>query len=151
MAKLRGFPKMETNKIMVELCELLCANKGNFNSHSKLTIKRPKQRHWHGSGVFIVNFEHISQALSLFLLLTLNKYMPTGQVFNAQRPKVIRLIINPFHATSLFLHPLKTSENQSFSAFRGYRKRPVAWKMFNSKPTVWHDFDLFAFEVCTLI
>ena len=30
----------------------------------------------------------------------------------------------PFHTTSLFLYPLKTSENQRFSnVFRGYRKR----------------------------
>ena len=27
---------------------------------SKLTIKTPKRRHWHRSGVFVVNFEHIS-------------------------------------------------------------------------------------------
>ena len=34
---------------------------------------------------------------------------------------------NPFHATNLFLYPLKTSENLRFSdVFRGYRKRPVA-------------------------
>ena len=34
--------------------------------------------------------------------------------------------INPFHATGLYLYPLKTSENQKFShAFRGYGKRPV--------------------------
>ena len=35
---------------------------------------------------------------------------------------------NPFHTTSLFLYPLKTSKNLCFSdVFRGYRKRPVAW------------------------
>ena len=35
--------------------------------------------------------------------------------------------INPFHATGLFLYPLKKSENQRFSVvFRGYRKRPAA-------------------------
>ena len=35
--------------------------------------------------------------------------------------------INPFHATGLFLHPLKISENQSFSdVFRGYRNRSAA-------------------------
>ena len=34
--------------------------------------------------------------------------------------------VNPFHATGLFLYPLKTSENQRFSdVFRGYRTRPV--------------------------
>ena len=37
-------------------------------------------------------------------------------------------LINRFHAIGLFLHPLKTSENQRFSdVFRGYRKRPVEW------------------------
>ena len=35
------------------------------------------------------------------------------------------LVINPFHATGLFLYPLKTSGNRWFSdVFRGYRKRP---------------------------
>ena len=27
---------------------------------SMLTVKTPERRHWHRSGVFIVNFEHIS-------------------------------------------------------------------------------------------
>ena len=36
-------------------------------------------------------------------------------------------IFNPFHATGLILHTLKTSENLWFSdVFRGSRKRPVA-------------------------
>ena len=30
------------------------------------------------SGVFIVNFEHISRLLLVFVLLTLSKQMPTG-------------------------------------------------------------------------
>ena len=35
--------------------------------------------------------------------------------------------INPFHATGLFLYPLKTSVNLWFSdVFMGSRKRPVA-------------------------
>ena len=34
----------------------------------------------------------------------------------------------PFHATFLFLYPLKTSENQRFSGiFREYSNGPVAW------------------------
>ena len=36
--------------------------------YSKLTIKTPQRRHWCRSGVFIVNFEHISH-LNLVLLL----------------------------------------------------------------------------------
>ena len=39
---------------------------------SKLNIT-PERRHWRGSGVFIVNFEHISQLFLVFLLLTLYK------------------------------------------------------------------------------
>ena len=38
---------------------------------SKLTIKAPR-RQWRRCGVFIVNFEHISQLVLVFLLLTLN-------------------------------------------------------------------------------
>ena len=39
---------------------------------SKLTIKIPERRHWRPSGIFIVNFEHISHLIIVFLLLTLN-------------------------------------------------------------------------------
>ena len=42
---------------------------------SKLIIKTPE---WRRSGVFIVNFEHISNLVLVFILLTLNRYMPTG-------------------------------------------------------------------------
>ena len=40
---------------------------------SKLTIKTPERRHWRRSGVFIVNFEHISHLVLLFLLPTLSR------------------------------------------------------------------------------
>ena len=39
---------------------------------SSLTIKTSKRCHWRRSGVFIVNFEHISHLVLVFLLLTLN-------------------------------------------------------------------------------
>ena len=39
---------------------------------SKLTMKTPEQRQWRRFGVFIVNFEHISHFVIVFLLLTLN-------------------------------------------------------------------------------
>ena len=38
---------------------------------SKLRIKTPERQQWRHFGVFIVNFEHISFLVSLFLLLTL--------------------------------------------------------------------------------
>ena len=40
---------------------------------SKLTIKTPEQRQRRPSGIFIVNFEHISHLCLVFLLFTLNK------------------------------------------------------------------------------
>ena len=43
---------------------------------SKLTKKTPER--CHRSGVFIVNFEHISHFVLVFLLLTLNMYLLTG-------------------------------------------------------------------------
>ena len=38
--------------------------------YSKLTIKTLVRNQWHRPGVFIVNFEQISQPCSIFLLLT---------------------------------------------------------------------------------
>ena len=43
-----------------------------FEICSKLTKKTTERRHWRGSGVFIVNFEHISRLVLVFLLLTLD-------------------------------------------------------------------------------
>ena len=40
---------------------------------SKLTMKIPERRHWRRSGIFIVNFEHISHLALMFLLLTLSR------------------------------------------------------------------------------
>ena len=39
---------------------------------SELTIKIPEQRHLRRSGIFIVNFEHISHLALVFLLLNLS-------------------------------------------------------------------------------
>ena len=43
-----------------------------YEKSSKLTIKTPERCHWRHSGVFIINFEHISHFVLVFLLLTLN-------------------------------------------------------------------------------
>ena len=40
---------------------------------TKFTITTPERRHWRLSSVFIVNFEHISHLVLVFLLLTLSK------------------------------------------------------------------------------
>ena len=39
---------------------------------SKLTIKAPERRQWRRSDIFIVNVEHISHLVLVFVLLTLN-------------------------------------------------------------------------------
>ena len=39
---------------------------------SKLTIETPERRQWCRSGVFIVNLEHLSHLVLVFLLLTLS-------------------------------------------------------------------------------
>ena len=39
----------------------------------KSTIKTPERCQWRRSGIFIVNFEHISHFVLMFLSLTLNK------------------------------------------------------------------------------
>ena len=45
---------------------------------SKLTIKTPERRSWRRSGVFIVNFEHISHLVLVLLWITLNIKLPAG-------------------------------------------------------------------------
>ena len=40
---------------------------------SNSILKTPERRHWRCSGVFIVNFEHISHLVLVFLLLTLRR------------------------------------------------------------------------------
>ena len=55
---------------------LLKVNKRNTRTRceicSKLTIKILERRQWRRSGIFIVNFEHISHLVLAFLLLNLN-------------------------------------------------------------------------------
>ena len=45
---------------------------------SKLTIKIPERRQWRRSGIFIVNFEHISHPVLVLLLLILNIELLAG-------------------------------------------------------------------------
>ena len=45
--------KIELDLVINTICnQLIC---------SKLTIKIPERRHWRRSGIFIINFEYISQ------------------------------------------------------------------------------------------
>ena len=40
--------------------------------------KTTERRHWRLSGIFIVNFEHISHHILVYLLLTWSKQLPAG-------------------------------------------------------------------------
>ena len=64
-------------KIFSVAIYLFKVNNGNTRARceisSKLTIKTPEQRHWRRSGVFIVNFEYISNLVLVFLLLTFSR------------------------------------------------------------------------------
>ena len=48
---------------------------------SKLTIKTPEQRQWRRAGVLIVNFDHISHLVLVFLLLTLEVKCRVGSLY----------------------------------------------------------------------
>ena len=57
---------------------------------AKLTRKAPERRHWHWrrSSVFIVNFEHTSHLVLVFLFLTFSRYLHTTFGFNSFLPNV---------------------------------------------------------------
>ena len=69
---------------MVAFCTpLLKVNNRNTRNKteicSELIIKTPERHYWCLSGVFIVNFEHISYLVILFLLLTLSMSLPAAK------------------------------------------------------------------------
>ena len=68
---------------------LFKVNNGNIRTVgeicSKSTIKTPERIYWRGSGVFIVNFEHICYIVLVFPLLAFNNYMPAGKVLSEHK------------------------------------------------------------------
>ena len=65
--------------------------------YSKLTTKTPERRQWRRSGVFIVNFEHISRLVLVFLLLTLKMQLP------ARLLKISELLELSIHVTKILI------------------------------------------------
>ena len=59
---------------------------------SELAIKTSQRRHWCRSGVFIVNFEHISRIFLVFLLLTLNMQLLAGQAAKKSNFLQVRVV-----------------------------------------------------------
>ena len=47
----------------------------------KVSNKETKLRQWRCSGVFIINFEHVSHIILLFSLLSSNKFITEGGMF----------------------------------------------------------------------
>ena len=66
--------------------KMLKVNQRNFRKRceirSKLAIKAPEPRKQCRSGIFIVNFEPISQLFPVFLSLTLSMYLFAGDSKN---------------------------------------------------------------------
>ena len=72
---------------------------------SKLTIKIPERCQWHRCGVFIINFEHISHLVLMFLLSTLSRYMLAGKRFIRHRFYFPLIKKAWFHTNILFRIP----------------------------------------------
>ena len=72
---------------------------------SKLTIKTTERRHWLSSGVFIANFERISDLFMEFLWFTLNKLMLAGSPSFSKHSNVANGIIFylPISVENLFI------------------------------------------------
>ena len=58
------------------------SNRTSFEICSQLTGKTPEELYWDHSGVFIIDSEHISHLVLVFLWLTLNMLLSAGLVLN---------------------------------------------------------------------
>ena len=69
------FNQLESYSQPANACEIYSklTIKTSERRHSKSTIKTPERRQWRRSDVFIVNFEHISHLVLVFLVLTLSR------------------------------------------------------------------------------
>ena len=107
------------------LCRSLFFNKVADLSPATLL----KKRLWHRC--FPINFAKFLRTLFLwntsggcFCFLDFITSITPSSIFFTTSTDIIYFLNNPFHATSLFIYLLKTSENKR-NVFRGYRKRPV--------------------------
>ena len=80
----------------------------------KLTIKTPEQCQWHRSGVFIINFQHISHIDLVFSMLNLDWCIPTGNKFN-WHSLIIKLIYS-FRALNIWLSAGEQSTCRFYSS-----------------------------------
>ena len=84
-------------------------------------------------------------------IVQFSKKRPSALIRGRTKLEKLRYIyINPFHATGIFLNPLKTSENQRFSdVLSGYRKRPV--KNMKNMLILFHISPLSIYHRCPCI
>ena len=79
--------RLTQNGLLISLANIYRFKVNNRNTrkrwemYSKLTIKTPERHHWRRFGVFIVNFEHISHFLLVFLSLTFDQIHVTWVIF----------------------------------------------------------------------
>ena len=88
----------------------------------KLTIKTPERRYWRCSGVFIVNFEHISHLFLMFLLLI--------------RTSKCWLYLDTFHAVSMLHYwylKIWKRNNTQYNLSRSLPKLFLFLKEFSSR------------------
>ena len=78
---------------------------------SEITIKTPERRQWRRSVVFIVNFEHISLLVLVFLLWTLRRQMPA-------RMATVFSLTTLLHLSSFFFfHATLACDEKSVKVF----------------------------------
>ena len=69
---------ISTTQQTITCSKLTIGTLEKIDMRSKFTIKTPERSQWSRSGVFIVNFEHISHLFLVFLLWTLSMYLFAG-------------------------------------------------------------------------
>ena len=134
----------------------------------KLTTKTLEQCRWRHSGVFIVNFEHISRLFLVFIdrstenFTWIEFYMEIlrfGLSFSRRNQTKLlsssdyinvpsfSFVHSSFNKSFPFLFPLKSSENYWFCDFvRGYDRGALPWNRFNDLcvpygfTTIYHQF-----------
>ena len=89
---------------------------------SKLTIKTSERRHWRLSGVFIVDFEHISHLVLVFLKLTLSCWMPPA-MSQSDSSGFLSTVLESFRYTRTFL----TTTNQKASFLNLALNLKIKW------------------------
>ena len=72
---------------------------------SKVNNKDTRTTPWRRSGAFIVNFGHVSHLALVFLLLTLNMYLPAGLFVQLTAELLVKLLL-------ILLKPLLLKEKK---------------------------------------